>query len=821
MKLKSIGYSLLMACVAPVYAGDIEVYFNHPANAPATTASLETVITDFIDDANTSVDVAIYDLDNEAIATALKEAKDRGVAVRLITDNENTGADNQAALNILTNNNVPWLDDTADGSAGSGSQHNKFIIVDGTQVLTGSANFTHSGLHGDPDGNGGYDGEGNANNIITIDSTGLATAFTSQFNIMWGDGPGGLTDSQFGLSKPDHALQTFYTDNENIRIDIQFAPQSPTVYAGSTLDSLNTHIASAQTRVHLAQFVFSAQILADTLKTRFDAGVSVEGVGDSSFFNRYYSEFLDMLGTQQPNTNGTYEVDAYTNSPNNPWNNPAEAFVGSVSSHDKMHHKYWVVDNTVVTGSLNASGAGSFANDENMLIIHDANVADQFEGEFQRRFCEAKGALNCDGSLTHDSIILENVAFTAVEATAVMAVAANATLTELDIDAALDSRAANAIVNDRPTTMEALGATYYVGKSALKKLRSYAMLPAAQASHEVRFDLGNLTNLTDLYSYPNSSNGMTLEQTIEHYLTQRLERDGIANASAVVDKDGSTYETILRGDSAVINDYATTVPAFLSAGMLAVNAVDDLQDDGIWNSAEWRFFLPLGLATENQRSVQLLHFPPDYSLTEQDYLNSSTSQRWESLLVLNGVAQPEASLFETILDIAPIAAPASEGSSLDGTYTYFEPYVLDMLKVLTKSGELGNDALPIVAYGSPVRTWLSDHYNLTNFGVNSVAEIELEPGVFAPVVGANHPSYIWYSIQTSRAHAFDVMEQDLISACWQHAIGDDVTIDPVVQMSNCTTQWQSNPRDVCIQMEVQAYSKSEAEATSICTAEYP
>jgi phosphatidylserine/phosphatidylglycerophosphate/cardiolipin synthase-like enzyme len=821
MKLKSIGFSLLIACVPPAYAGDIAVYFNHPANAPATTASLETVITDFIDDANTSVDVAIYDLDNEAIATALKNAKDRGVSVRLITDNENTGSDNQAALAILTTNNVPWLDDTADGSAGSGSQHNKFIIVDGTQVLTGSANFTHSGLHGDPDGNGGYDGEGNANNIITIKSTSLATAFTSQFNIMWGDGPGGLTDSQFGLSKPDHALQTFYTDNENIRVDIQFAPQSPTVFAGSTLDSLNTHIASAQTRVHLAQFVFSTQILADTLKARFDAGVSVEGVGDSSFFNRYYSEFLDMLGSQEPNTNGNYEVDAYTNSPNNPWNNPAEVFVGAVSSHDKMHHKYWVVDDTVVTGSLNASGAGSFANDENMLIIHSAAVADQFEGEFQRRFCEAKGALNCDGSLTHDSIILEDVAFTAEEATAVMAVAANATLTELDIDAALDSRAANAIVNDRPTTMEALGATYYVGKSALKKLRSYAMLPAAQATHEVRFDLGNLSNLTDLYSYPNSSNGMTLEQTIEHYLTQRLERDGITSASGVVDKDGSTYETILRGDSAVINDYATTIPAFLSAGMLAVNAVDDLQDDGIWNSAEWRFFLPLGLATENQRSVQLLHFPPDYSLTEQDYLNSSTSQRWESLLIINGVAQPEASLFETILDIAPIAAPASEGSSLDGTYTYFEPYVLDMLKVLTKSGELGNNALPIVAYGSPVRTWLSDHYNLTNFGVNSVAEIELEPGVFAPVIGANHPSYIWYSTQTSRAHAFDVMEQDLISACWQHAIGDNVTLDPAVQMSTCTTQWQANPRDVCIHMEIQAYSKSEAEAESICTAEYP
>ena len=814
---------LLLAFFAfSVHAADINVYFNHPANEPAVTAILESVIVDNIDSANSTVDVAIYDLDLESIANALASAKQRGVAVRLITDNENTGAVNQPALSILTTNSIPWLDDRADGSAGSGLQHNKFIVVDGSRVLTGSANFTHSDLHGDPDGSGGYLGIGNANNIVTIQSTSLATIYTTQFNLMWGDGPGGQADSLFGLGKPDHAVQTIYTTNDNIRIDVQFAPHSSSAYSGSSLDTLDGVLATAMTRIHVAQFVFSAQVLADTMEARHSDGVDIQGVGDKLFFNRYYSEFLDVIGSQIPNSNDEYEVDSVTGHPNNPWEVPAEAYVAETDSHDKFHHKYWIVDDKVITGSFNASNSAAFDNDENLVVIHSQVIADQFEGEFSRRFCEAKGALNCDGSLTHASTILEGVAFTAQESTAVMAFVAVASLAELDDDVGLDSRAAEAIYTDRPTTMAALGDAYYVGPSALKKLRDYVMLPTPATQYEVRFDLGTAANLTALYSYPNSTNGMSLKETLEHYLNQSLKRDGIPQGSAVVAiKSGSTYETVIRGNSSAINGYQTTLANFYSNGNLALTAEQTLRNNSAWNDEEWRLFLPHGLALSNQRSVQLLHFPPDYSLTEQDYLNSSTSKRWEELLKLNDVPDAELTLFETILDIAPIAAPASAGSELDGTYDEFEPYVLGMLSLLSKANQSTSQAIPIVAYGSPVRTWLANHYNLTGFGVNSVGEIEVLPEVNAAVIGANHPSYIWYATQTSRAYAFEIMEQDLISACWQQSMGNTPTQNANSVMGTCTSTWESQPQEVCIAMEVQAYARSEAEATGICEAEYP
>ena len=817
---QALAFALLALLSHTSLAADINTYFNHPANAPAVTADLETVIIDFIDTSTTTLDIAIYDLDVDEIADALVAAKQRGVAVRLVTDNENTGSDNLSALGILTSNAVPWIDDTEDGSAGSGLQHNKFIVIDGSKVLTGSANFTHSDLHGDPDGNGGYLGLGNANNIVTIDSTALATLYTTQFSAMWGDGPGGQSNSLFGLNKADHAVQTTYTDNDAIRVDVQFAPQSSTVFSGSALETLDAVLATAQNRIHAAQFVFSAQLLADTMEARHDNGVNIQGVGDRLFFNRYYSEFLDITGTQIPNPSGNYEIDASTGAPNNPWTSPAEAYVAETSSHDKFHHKYWIVDNSVITGSFNASSSAAFDNDENLIIIYDQTTADQFEGEFSRRFCEAKGALNCDGALTHASTILENVAFTAAEATAVMALVATATLNQLDVDIALDSRAATAIYNDRPNTMAALGATYYVGESALIKLRNYAMLPAAVAQYEVRFDLGTAANLTALYSYPNSSNGMSLKETLEHYLNQNLKRDQIPLGSAVVAiRTGTTYETVIRGNTTAINGYQSALAGFYASGALAVTAELDIRAANGWDDDEWRLFLPHGLALKNQRSLQLLHFPPDYSLTEQDYLNSSTSKRWEELLKLNAVPEAELSLHETILDIAPIAAPASAGSTLDATYSYFEPYVLEMLTLLTKAN-LGT-AIPIVAYGGPVRTWLADQYSLQSFGVNSVAEIEILPGVNAPVIGANHPSYIWYATQTSRAHTFDVMEQDLISACWQKDMGVTPQPNPTTVMSSCTSNWSNNPVGVCVAMEVQAYSRSEEEATLICEAEYP
>ncbi len=368
---------------------DVKVYFNQTVFQPANQANLEQVVIDFINQATTNIDLAVYDFDLASIAQALVNKHQKGVQVRFITDNDNIGPDNQAVLTLLSSANIPWIDDRADGSAGSGIQHNKFVVVDNRYVLTGSTNFTQSGIHGDLDNSGNLKNDGNTNHVITIESTQLANIYTQQFNEMWGDGPGGATDSKFGLPKTDHTLQTVYTDNDNIRIDVLFTPKSSTQYDGSALDVLADYLGGAQNRIYIAQFVFSAQVLADTMEVRHDAGVEVKGIGDRGFLYRYYSEFLDLAGRETPKDDGSFEVDNTTGHSNNPWANPAEVKVATVKEDDKFHHKYWVIDTIAVTGSMNASAAGAFTNDENIIFIHDKKIAEQFVGEFNKRFSEA------------------------------------------------------------------------------------------------------------------------------------------------------------------------------------------------------------------------------------------------------------------------------------------------------------------------------------------------------------------------------------------------------------------------------------------------
>ena len=153
-------------------------------------------------------------------------------------------------------------------------------------------------------------------------------------------------------------------------------------------------------------------------------------------------------------------------------------------------------------------------------------------------------------------------------------------------------------------------------------------------SHQVVFELGSTEELTQLYSYPNSYDDTTLEQTVEHYLLQSLDRDLTINGTADVTVDGDSFSVIISGDGKHVEQYDEQINSFLSSGKLALQAVSDMKRDKVWKENDWRFFLPHGLSITKQHSIQLLHFPPDYSLTEQDYLNSKTSKRREELLKL-------------------------------------------------------------------------------------------------------------------------------------------------------------------------------------------
>lgn len=185
---------------------------------------------------------------------------------------------------------------------------------------------------------------------------------------------------------------------------------------------------------------------------------------------------------------------------------------------------------------------------------------------------------------------------------------------------------------------------------------------------DTRVTLGDQQRVSRLFAYPNNCSAIcfrdwTLEQTVEHYLKQSVARDGYTQATVRVGRDNGTLYADITD---VPSTYGEPLTRLLDNGELAYQGASQLNRDGKW-AYNWLLFLPLGMALENRRSIELLHFPPDYSLTQaQDYLRSNTTDRWAYLLSVNGVPVDNTPAFQTIVDIAPIAAPASAGKALEG-----------------------------------------------------------------------------------------------------------------------------------------------------------
>ena len=327
-----------------------------------------------------------------------------------------------------------------------------------------------------------------------------------------------------------------------------------------------------------------------------------------------------------------------------------------------------------------------------------------------------------------------------------------------------------------------------------------ALTLSAVAHADVDLKLGSTERVTRLFAYPNNCSvicfrNWTLEQTVAHYLTQSVQRDGYANAKVLVKTDNDQIYAEISG---VPQGYDKPLSALLDAGDLAYTGASKLNADGKW-AYSWYLFLPLGMALENRKSVELLHFPPDYSLTQaQDYLRSNTTDRWATLLTVNGIPADQTPAYQTIIDIAPIAAPSNAGSDLEGVYDYFKDYQTTLVKQFSQTAS--GKTLPMVAFGAPVRNWIKQQYGPT-VNVLGLATISPSTGVNVPVLGSNHPSYIWYAADPKSytgddaqakadAAGLRVMGQDLSAACWQADMGSQPGSDAQSTLSTCTQTWQ-------------------------------
>ncbi|BAZ45062.1 helix-hairpin-helix motif protein [Chondrocystis sp. NIES-4102] len=413
----------------------IQVYFNHRQTKNKYTDpyrqikrpgdNLEAVIIEEIAAAKSTINLAVQEFNLPLVAQALVASQQQGVEVKVILENNYSSPlselnpqqvdklkqrdrlkydqfqqlvdvngdgnltqqeiSTRDALIILRQAGIPLIDDTADGSKGSGLMHHKFMVVDNKTVITGSANFTLSDIHGDFDN---LDNRGNVNHLLRIDNQQVASIFTEEFNYLWGYGNIGGINSKFGLDKP--ARSPFIIRWDNTEVLIQFSPISKSKDWRESGNGLISQILNnANDSINLALFVFSEQQLVDLLQTKQQQGVTIQGVFDPGFAFRYYSEVLDMLGVT-----GYYRCQP--ESDNNPWLQPLNTIgIPDLDLGDKLHHKFAAIDqHLVIAGSQNWTAAANHLNDETVIVINNYLVAQHFEQEFTRLYQTASFGLS-------------------------------------------------------------------------------------------------------------------------------------------------------------------------------------------------------------------------------------------------------------------------------------------------------------------------------------------------------------------------------------------------------------------------------------------
>jgi len=346
-------------------SGIIRVYFTNTVDNSISSFAdgiynphMEDTIVAYINKAQATLDMCVYDNRSDAIITAVNQAYSRGVTVRFISENTSL---NYSLSNL--NASIPLLkrDD------GTNVMHNKFVIIDrdsenNSWLISGSANHTPDNLTVDP------------NNVIFIQDKTLALAYTTEFEEMWGSSGAAPnpTNSKFGAAKTDNTPHSFTVGGKII--ELFFSPSDGT--SAHILSAIN----SAETDFSFAMFTFIHNDIGDAVIDVHNSGALVKGIIENiSYFG---SEYSSLVSAGIP-------VLSHENSPNS------------------FHHKYGVADATnqasdplVITGSHNWTNSAEEDYDENTLIIHDGQIAAMYYEEFMTRYNEMMaGVESTDGSL--------------------------------------------------------------------------------------------------------------------------------------------------------------------------------------------------------------------------------------------------------------------------------------------------------------------------------------------------------------------------------------------------------------------------------------
>ncbi len=327
-----------------------------------TADSIAALLADFVGQARSSVEIAIYDVNlagaaRDLVLQSLQAAAARGVRLRIVF-NQDYGTQ-RAAPPPPEMSDWPFVKELPEGTwfpvnGDPDLMHHKYVVRDSESVWTGSANWTTDSWSREE------------NVIVRVDAPAVATVYRANFENLWTWRKVQVS----GRQRPD-----WYDLGGGITARPYFTPGR----AEKLVHELSQRIATARRRVRICSPVMTSGPLLGTLADIVQRGLEldIKGVFDAT-------QMAEVRHQWAQNPQAAWKLQAlaailagipFKGKVSTPWS------PGTV--HDFMHAKCLVADDYVFCGSYNLSHSGEM-NAENVIEFQDPGLADLFAGFVDR-----------------------------------------------------------------------------------------------------------------------------------------------------------------------------------------------------------------------------------------------------------------------------------------------------------------------------------------------------------------------------------------------------------------------------------------------------
>ncbi|HLD12813.1 MAG TPA: phospholipase D-like domain-containing protein [Candidatus Nanoarchaeia archaeon] len=196
-----------------------------------------------------------------------------------------------------------------------GLMHNKFCVIDDKLVLTGSFNVVA--------------GRSSFDHVVVSTLPSLVGNYQQEFDELFDGVFSGGSASPLMITSSSRTVESYFCPDDGCE------------------DRVLALLSSARSSVHFLLFSFTSDKIGDVVLQKFHDGLDVSGVVAAEQISSF-SEVPRLQAVGVP----------------------------IVVADVLVHHKVFIVDNvSLVLGSYNPTRNGDKVNDENLLIVHDARIA--------------------------------------------------------------------------------------------------------------------------------------------------------------------------------------------------------------------------------------------------------------------------------------------------------------------------------------------------------------------------------------------------------------------------------------------------------------